>query len=157
MARKSSTEVRIKCLKCNDYTQSIPPVMIKKYDNNKYQLTTVCYCCNNSKTKKANMSQIALLPDEIKNAPNGKLFVNDIEKDGGILPILPLILAIAAGVTAVSTAAGTVASNVIQKQKNDAEIEIQKSLAGKGILSEEEQLHKYVNKLEGMGFRVYRL
>ena len=155
---RKNYDIRLKCKNCKDYTKTISPIRINKFDTKSYQISGICVICNKMKTKKANEEQVSILPDEIKNSPAGSKFVDNFVRDGGIIPLPIIIGAILAGITAVTGVAGTVASNVIQAKKNDAEIELAKqTLSGKGLASEEDKLAKYVNKIEGMGFRIYKL
>ena len=59
------------------------------------------------------------MPDEIKNALDNTTFHDTIERNGGILPILPLIVAIAAGITALSAAGVAAANAILSAQKNN--------------------------------------
>ena len=70
-----------------------------------------------------NKSQVDILPSELKDDEDNKTFVDNIEtKNGGIIPLLPVIAAIAAGITALSTAGGVTANTIISA-KNSAETE----------------------------------
>ena len=159
-------DLRLKCRRCKEYTQTISPIKISKYNPKGIQITAICSICNRLKTKKLNCEQISLLPDEIKNSDVGSKFVDDgkavssgaenYTRDGGIIPIIPLIGAILAGVTALSSVAGTVASNVIQAKRNNAEIEIQSKAIGEGVTPDDVFLQS-MNKLEGLGFRIYKV
>lgn len=119
---KNYSDTKIKCSKCKQFTKTIEPIIIEKilYRNNvtKYILDGVCSVCNKNKVKTLTSTQEKLLPKEILQAPVGSKFVNEITREGGVLPILGIIAAIAAGVTALATAGGTVASNVIASNKN---------------------------------------
>ena len=54
-----------------------------------------------------------LLPNEIQQATYTTTFTNTIERNGGLLPIIPLIGAIAAGISALASAGGATASDII--------------------------------------------
>ena len=168
----------IKFLKCNKLTESIEPVIIRKLSNDKYKITIDCAICKKPKNRTLNKFQMQLLPEEIKNASDNSVFANTIEKNGKALPIIPLIGAIAAGITALSGVAGNVASNIIQAKKNDKEAaeierhnkEIEKlasgdrvplERSGKGIDEDDTKetkdiddakVRKYIKKLNGFGF-----
>ena len=58
------------------------------------------------------------MPDEIKNAPDNTTFNDTIERNGGVLPLVGIIGAIAAGITALSTAGGETANAILSAQKN---------------------------------------
>ena len=59
--------------------------------NNRFYIKAVCSICNKFKTKYLNIEQVHLLPDKIKNAPDNSTFTVTIERNGGIIPLLPLI------------------------------------------------------------------
>ena len=120
MPRRPNYEIRLRCKNCKEFTQSINPIIIKKKTNNRFHIKAVCLICNKYKTKYFNIEQLNLLPDVIKNAPDNKTFTDTIVRNGGILPLLPLIREIAAGITALASAGGATASAVISA-KNSAE------------------------------------
>ena len=122
MPRKESSEVRLYCLKCKDYTQFIEPIIIKMDVGIRFHIKAMCSICNKFKSKFLNLEQVKLLPDEIKNSFDGSTFTNTIERNGGIIPIIPLIAAIAAGVSALASAWSATASAIISA-KNSAEDE----------------------------------
>ena len=122
MPRKQSSEVRLYCLKCKDYTQSKEPIIIKKDIGSRFHIKAMCSICNKFKTKFLSLEQVKLLPDEIKNSVDGSTFTNTIERNGGIIPIIPLIMAVAAGVSALASAGSATASAIISA-KNSAEDE----------------------------------
>ena len=66
MPRKENLEVRLYCLKCKDFTQSIGPIIVSKLIKNRYHIKARCLICNKFKSKFLNHEQINLLPDEIK-------------------------------------------------------------------------------------------
>ena len=61
MLKKQSTEVRLYCIKCKDYTQSIEPIIIIKNAGNWYYIKAMCSICNKLKTKFSNLKQVKLL------------------------------------------------------------------------------------------------
>ena len=69
-----------------------------------------------------NQEQIKLLFVEIYQAADNATFTNIIECNGLIMPILPLIMAVAATVSALASARGATASASISA-KNSAEEE----------------------------------
>ena len=85
-------------------------------------MKAMCSICNKFKTKFLNLEQLKLLPDEIKNSEDGSTFTNTIERNGKILPIIPLIMAVTAGISALASAGGATASAIIST-KNSAEDE----------------------------------
>ena len=84
----------------------------------------MCLICNKFKSKYLNIKQINLLLDEIRNAPDKITFRDTIERNGVIIPLVPLIGAIAAGITALASAGGATATVVISA-KNSAKQERQ--------------------------------
>ena len=122
MPRKENSEVRLYCLKCKDFTQSIGPIIISKLIKNIYHIKARCSICNKFKSKFLNHEQINLLPDEIKNSPENSTFNNDIIRDGKALPPLALIPLVIAGISALTSTASTAASVVLaNKQANETE------------------------------------
>ena len=119
MPRQPNLEIRLKCNNCKDFTQTINPIIINKLTENRYHIKAVCSICNKFKTKFLNKKQIRLLPVEIKQAGNNTTFNNTIERNGGIIPLIPLIGAIAMGISALG---GATASAIISA-KNSAEDE----------------------------------
>ena len=95
----------------------------------------LCSICNKFKTKVLSLEQVKLLPDEIKNSVDGSIVTNTIERNGGILPIIPLIMAVTAGISALASAGGATASAIINA-KNSAE---------------EERNHRDLEKIAGSG------
>ena len=122
MPRKPNSEIRLKCANCKDYTQTINPIIINKLTENRYHIKAVCSICNKFKSKFLNKEQIMLLPNEIQQATDNTTFTNTIERNGGLLPIIPLIGAIAAGISALASAGGATASAIISA-KNSTEQE----------------------------------
>ena len=120
MPRRPNNEIRLRCNTCKEFTQSINPIIIKKEKNNRFHIKAVCSISNKFKTKYLNIEQVNLLPDEIRNASDNTTFTDTIERNGGILPLLHLIGAIAAGITALASAGEATASAVISA-KNSTE------------------------------------
>ena len=120
MPRRPNNKIRLRCNTCKEFTQSINPIIIKKQKNNRFHIKAVCLICNKFTTKYLNIEQVKLLPDEIKNAPDNTTFTDTIERNGGIFPLLPLIGAIAAEITALASAGGAIGSAVISA-KNSGE------------------------------------
>ena len=58
MPRKQSSEVRLYCLKCKDYTQSIEPIIIKKDVGCRFHIKAMCSICNKFKTKFLNLEHL---------------------------------------------------------------------------------------------------
>ena len=112
----------MKCLKCNDFTQTINPIIISKLTENIYHIKAVCSICNKFKSKFFNKKQIKLLPNKIQQAADNTSFNNTIERNGGIIPLIFLIGAIAAGISALGSPEGVTASAIISA-KNSAEQE----------------------------------
>ena len=112
MPKKYSSEIGLYCVKCKDYTQSIEPIVVKKEESNRYHIKALCLICNKFKTKFLNLDQVKLLPNEIRESENGLTFKNTIIRDGKALPLLALIPLIIAGISALTSVAGTTASVV---------------------------------------------
>ena len=74
----------------------------------------MCLICNKFKTKYLNIEQINLLLNEIRNAPDNTTYTDTIERNGGIISLLSLIGANAAEITALASAGGATASDVIR-------------------------------------------
>ena len=122
MPRQPNLEIRLKCLKCKDFTQTIGPIIISKLTENRYQIKAICSICNKFKSKFINIEQIKLLPNEIQQAADNTTFNNTVELNGGIILLIPLIGAIAARISALASAGGATASAIISA-KNSAEQE----------------------------------
>ena len=118
MPRTPNLEIRLRCKTCKEFTQSINPIIIKKKLTIDFILK-LCLICNKFNTKYLNIEQINLLPDEIRNTPDNTTFTDTIEQNDGIIPLLPLIGVIAAGITALAFVGGATASAVISA-KNSA-------------------------------------
>ncbi len=125
MIGKNQADIRVKCKLCESYSQTIEPITIEKItgrgQKTKYLFSGICIICNKKKNKTLTNQQVRLLPNEIRNAPTGTVFNNSVENNGEALPLLPLIGAIAAGITALSAAAGTTANTIIQAKKAEEE------------------------------------
>ena len=122
MPRQPNSEIRLKCAICKNFTQTINPIIITKLTENRYYIKAICSICNKFKSKVLNKEQIKLLPNEIQQAADNTTFINTIERNGGLLPIIPLIGAIAMGISALASAGGATASAIISA-KNFAEQE----------------------------------
>ena len=122
MPRTRNVDVRLYCINCKEYTHSISPISIIKVATNRFHIKAMCYICNKFKTKFLNKEQIKHLPDEIRNATDNSTFNDTIERNGGIIPLIFLIGAIAAGISALASAGGATASAIISA-KNAAEEE----------------------------------
>ena len=119
----TTNELRLRCFYCKDYTQSISPVIIKKEKGNRIHIRATCIICNKQKSKYLNKYQVDVLPDKIRDSEDNTTFVDNIKaKTGGIVPVIPIIAAICAGITALSTAGGAAAGTIIAA-KNSSETE----------------------------------
>lgn len=156
--KNKDSDERIKCKQCNDYTQSVEPIFIKRVNVNSYTIKAKCVICGNQKTKKMNQKQVKLLPPEIKDIPVGTELANSAEKNGGILPLAALIPLIIGGISAASGVASTVANVAINAKKNDEqarhnrEIEKAAQQAAKGGSLSEPEIYEMINKFKGLGF-----
>ena len=80
----------------------------------------MCSICHKFKTKFFNKEQITLLPKEIRESENGSNFNNNVTIKGTAIPLLALIPLVIAGISALSSVAGTTASVVLaNKQANE--------------------------------------
>ena len=139
MLRKETLEVRLYCLKCKDFTQSIGPIIVSKLIKNRYHIKARCSICNQFKSKYLNHEQIKLLLDEIKNSSDNSTFNDAIIRDGKALPLLALIFLVIAGISALTSVAGTTASvGLANKQANETERHNKQieRIAGSGISNE---------------------
>ena len=91
MPRKQFLEVRLYCLKCKDYTQSIEPIIIKTDVGSRFHIEAMCSICNKFKRKFLNLEQVKLLPKEIRESADVSIFNNNITIDGKAIPLLALI------------------------------------------------------------------
>jgi hypothetical protein len=165
MPKAKSTEIRIKCKTCKEFTDCQEPVTIKKYGQNKFLIKTVCIICKGLKTKTLNEMQRKILPKEILEMSENSEVANNITREGAILPLIPLLGAIFAGVSALTGIGGATASAVIgakkaaeDKRHNEAMEQIAQNVAsGKGFneLSEIEKYDTSVKYLQGRGFEIY--
>jgi hypothetical protein len=174
----------IYCKRCKYETKGEEPIFIKRLADNplknrpQYEFKILCGVCHNLKQKVLNDTQIKLLPDEIKNIEVGKEVVNTIQKDGGIIPILPLIGVIAAGITALSTAGGATATAVINAKKaaeeerhhkelesslrSDSKLPIARGSSIKveveeeGLMPENELIDRCICLLQSKGFKIVK-
>ena len=142
MPRKQSLDVRVYCLKCKDYTQSIEPIIIKKDVGSRFHINAMCSICNKFKSKFLNLEQVKLLPKEVRESENGSTFNNNVIIDGKALPLLALIPLVIAGISALTSVAGTTASVVLtNKEANETERHHKKLedvvARGNGISNEE--------------------
>ena len=51
MTIKPKSKIRLKCLKCKDFTQAIGPIIINKLTKNRYHIKAVCSICNKFESK----------------------------------------------------------------------------------------------------------
>ena len=58
MPRLPNLDIRLKCLKFKDLSQTIGPIIISKRTENRYHIKAVCSICNNFKCKFLNKEQI---------------------------------------------------------------------------------------------------
>ena len=119
MPKQSNSEIRLKCASCKDFTQTISPIIISKLTENRYHIKAVCSICNKFKSKFLNQEQIRLLPVEVQQAAVNTAFNDTIELNGGIIPLIPLIGAIAAGISALASAGGATASAIMNAKNSD--------------------------------------
>ena len=98
MPRRLNYETRIRCHTCQNYTQSIEPVILKKEFGSRFHFKAVCAICNKFKTKYLNLEQVKVLPNEIKDSIDGSTFTNTIERNGILISIIPLISTIVMGI-----------------------------------------------------------
>ena len=130
MPRSANKETRLMCNHCKDLTPSINPIIIIKESDKIYRMSAYCGKCKNYKPAKIlNPTQIKLLPQEIKSATFMKVFVNQIEREGGAIPFGLLIPLITGAIQAIPEIAKTV-SNLIK---------------GNGTSVDEEELINIIN------------
>ena len=124
MPRPANKETMLKCNHCKDLTPSINPIIVIKESDKIYRMSAYCRKCNNYKPAKIlNPSQIKLLPDEIKSTPSMTVIVNQIEKEGGMIPLATLIPLIISGLTALPEIGKTI-YNVVKGNGLDEKSEI---------------------------------
>ena len=137
MTRKHTLEIRLYCIKCKDFTQSTGPIIINKLTTNRFNIKVLCSICNKLKSKFLNKEQIKLLPDEVLNSSDNSTFNDVIIRDGKAIPLLTLVPLVIAGISALTSAAGTTASVVLaNKQANEDEKhyrELESLARGNGI------------------------
>ena len=110
------------CLKCKDYTISIKPIIMKKDIGSRFHIKAMCSICNIFKTKFLNLEQVKLLLKEIRESEDGSNFNNNVTIDGKALSLLALVPMIIAGISALTSAVGTIASVVLSnKHANEDE------------------------------------
>ena len=158
MGKKITNQLGIYCNTCKLYTQSESPVMIKRINEERFDMRIRCFICKALKYKRLNINQRKLLPKEIIEMEVGKEIVDNFEKDGGLLPIIPLIAAIISGITALTGVAG-VSTNAVLKAKENSETErhhkeLENIAKGNGI-TEDEQIKNAIEFLSGRGFNVF--
>jgi hypothetical protein len=116
---------RVHCNKCKDYKYLHKPWYIVK-KKGKYgdliSIRGVCPDCHSSQSRKLSQVLIKMEAREIFKAyPYGEYKLDEegniTNKDGGILPLLPLLGVIFGGITAASGVAGATAGAVLAKQK----------------------------------------
>jgi hypothetical protein len=160
------TELGIKCSACKNITETVEPITIQRSAINKYNLSGTCIICKKLKSKALNKLQRKSLPPEILNMQVGTTFTNNIEKEGGIFPIIPLIGAIAAGISALTGVAGVTASSILKAKENSEQARHNKALEeeiakGSGIetnkenIDEDELFGKSVQYIYGKGFKIF--
>ena len=100
----------------------------------------MCSICHKFKTKFLNKEQITLLPKEIPESEDGSTFNNNVAIEGAAILLLALIPIVIAGISALSSVAGTTASVVLaNKQANEDEKhhrELESIARGNGISNE---------------------
>ena len=79
----------------------------------------MCSICNKFKTKFLNLEQVKLLPKQVRESEDGSTFNNNVTIDGKALPLLALIPLVIAGISAITSAAGTAASVVLSNKQAD--------------------------------------
>ena len=122
MPRARNLDVRLYCINCKEYTQSISPISIIKVATNRFHIKAMCFICNKLKTNFLNKEQIKLLPKEIRESEDGLNFNNNVTIEGTAIPLLALIPLVISGISALASADGTTASAVLaNKQANKDE------------------------------------
>jgi hypothetical protein len=107
------------CKRCKKNADVIEPV-ISKLPGDRYTINAMCSLCNKPINRSLNKRQIKLLPKSMIDSNDYSIFKDyKDQKTGGIIPLLPLLGPIFAGVTEASGVAGTVANSVIQSKKNE--------------------------------------
>ena len=122
MTRTRNLDVRLYCINCKDYTQSINLISIIKVAKNRFHIKAMCSICHKFKTKFLNKEQITLLPKEVRESEDGSNFNNNVTIDGTAIPLLALIPLVIAGISTLTSVAGTTASVALaNKQANETE------------------------------------
>ena len=116
MPRKQVYGTRIRCHTCQNYTQSIEPVVINKESGNRLHFKAICIICNKFKNKYLNLEQVKALPIEIRDSDDGSIFTNTIVRNNEILHIIPLIGSIAMGISTLPSTDSITAN--IEELKN---------------------------------------
>ena len=168
MPRKQSLEIRLRCNKCKEYTKTTNPIIIKKEAGNRFHIKAVCSICNKYKNKYLNIEQVNLLPDEIKQAPDNTTFTENIIKEGNALPLLTLIPAIFAGISALNGTGQQRAeerhghpslTGVLTPKTGDTFVAqggtlLEKDKLVERTLTDDELINKSIEFLTGKGFSV---
>ena len=164
MHRKEKTNLSILCLHCKEYSQTIEPLSIYHGAKNRFYFKGQCYICHKMKSQVLNRKQREALPEEISTIPIGSTIVDKIEKNGEVLPLLPILGLILAGLTVAGTAAGVTTSSINDKLTRDeqsrhnsriedsvksyANQDLEKAARGNGI-------NEAIKLLQGNGFSIY--
>ena len=142
------------CNHCKDLTNSINPIIIIKESDKIYRMSAYCGKCKNYKPAKIlNPFQIKLLPNEIKAATFMKVFVDQIEREGGMIPLNLLLPLITAGISAIpeigKTIYNAVKGNGLDEEENLTSISSPENLINMFNTSNPEAKSKL---LTGLGF-----
>ena len=147
MPRTRNLDVRLYCINCKEYTQSINPISIIKVATNRFHIKAMCSICHKFKTKFLNNEQIKLLLKEIRESEDGSTFNNNVTIEGAAIPLLALIPLVISGISALASAAGTTASVVLaNKQANEDEKhnrELESIARGNGISNDEIKIDEH--------------
>ena len=107
-----------------------------------------------------------LLPDDIKQAPDNTTFTDNIIKEGNALPLLTLIPAIFAGISALTSLAGNKQANEEHiaaqgRTMSDRDKPVERTMSvervmpvEKRTMSDDELINKSIEFLTGKGFSV---
>jgi hypothetical protein len=138
------------CLICKTKTPNTEPAYLAKTRNKRIGLHSTCTSCGKGKFLFIANKKVCKFPKDVRKALQ-KLEPEE-SYEGGILPLLPLLGLIAAGVTAASGVAGTVANTVIQSKKAEEEKrhneEIEKAVKGQGLSNRASKKKDIKHKLE---------
>ena len=77
MLKTKNLDVRLNCINCKEYTQSICLISIIKVETYRFYILAMCYICNKFKTKCLNKKRNKLLPKGIREFENGSNFNNN--------------------------------------------------------------------------------